>query len=165
MPTVREFREEDWQDVRRIYRQGMDSNLATFETEVPPYSKWDVGHLPFGRLVAESDGKVVGWIALSPVSGRCCFNGIAEVSIYIANEARHHGIGTALMNAEIEISEQNGLWMLQSCIMRNNAPSLALHKKCGFRVIGIREKMARDPFGQWRDTVIVERRSPLEIYS
>lgn len=161
MPTIRKFREDDWEDVCRIYRQGMDTNLATFESEVPLYPKWDAGHLPFGRIVAEHEGKVVGWVALSPVSTRRCFTGIAEVSIYIANDAKRHGAGRMLLNGVIEASEQNGVWTLQSCIMRNNEPSLALHQKCGFRVVGVREKMARDPRGQWRDTVLMERRSSL----
>ena len=159
MTGLREFQTGDWDEVRRIYRQGMDSNLATFEAEVPSFEKWDAGHLPFGRLVVEQCGMVAGWVALSPISARSCFRGVAEVSIYVAEEAKRCGVGTALLNGEIGVSEQNGLWMLQSVIMRNNEPSLALHRKCGFRVVGVREKMARDPRGDWRDTVLLERRT------
>lgn len=159
MTELREFQTGDWNEVCRIYRQGMESNLATFESEVPSYAKWDAGHLPFGRLVAEECGGVVGWVALSPVSARSCFRGVAEVSIYVAEEAKHGGIGTRLLNGVIDASQQNGLWTLQSVVMRNNEPSLALHRKCGFRVVGIREKIARDPCGNWRDTVLLERRS------
>jgi phosphinothricin acetyltransferase len=159
MTKIREFQADDWDGVCRIYGQGMDSNLATFESVIPAYSKWDAGHLPFGRLVAERDGGVVGWVALSPISARRCFCGVAEVSIYIANEAKHCGIGTMLLTGEIDVSERNGLWTLQSVVMRNNEPSLALHRKCGFRVVGVREKIALDPHGDWRDTVLLERRS------
>jgi phosphinothricin acetyltransferase len=159
MPTIRKFREDDWEAVCRIYRQGMETNLATFESEIPPYSRWNAGHLPFGRLVAEQGGSVIGWVALSPSSSRRCFAGVAEVSIYVADGAKHCGAGMTLLNGVIEVSEQNGIWTLQSSIMRNNEPSLSLHKKCGFRVVGIREKIARDPLGQWRDTVLMERRS------
>lgn len=156
---LREFQLGDWNELCRIYRQGMDSNLATFESEIPSYEKWDAGHLPFGRLIAEQNGKVAGWVALSPISARSCFHGVAEVSIYVAREAKQCGLGTMLLNGVIDVSEQNGLWTLQSVVMRNNEPSLALHRKCGFRVVGIREKIARDPLGEWRDTVLLERRS------
>lgn len=161
MERLREFQENDWADVCRIYRQGMDTNLATFESAVPPYEKWDAGHLPFGRLVAEADGRVAGWVALSPVSARSCFRGVAEVSIYVADEAKNRGIGTLLLSGEISAAESGGLWTLQSVVMRNNGASLALHRRCGFRVVGVREKMARDPLGVWRDTVLLERRSAL----
>lgn len=161
MMTLRTFQPADWDEVCRIYRQGMDSNLATFESEIPPYSKWDAGHLPFGRLVAVDDGKVAGWVMLSPFSARRCFTGVAEVSIYIADEAKRCGAGSLLLMGEIAASEQNGVWTLQSGIMSNNAPSLALHRKCGFREIGLREKIARDPHGEWRDMILMERRSAL----
>ncbi len=159
MALLRKFEVSDWDEVCRIYRQGMDTNLATFESEIPSYEKWDRGHFPFGRLVAEENGRVSGWVALSPVSARACFCGVAEVSIYVANEIKGSGVGSLLLQAEIEESEQNGIWTLQSAVMRNNGPSLALHGKCGFRVVGIREKIARDPAGCWRDTVLLERRS------
>lgn len=161
MEELRIFQESDWGEVCRIYRQGMDTNLATFESSVPPYEKWDANHLPFGRLVAESDGRVAGWVALSPVSARSCFRGVAEVSIYVADEAKNRGVGTLLLSGVIGASERGGVWTLQSAVMRNNEASLALHRKCGFRVVGMREKMARDPHGAWRDTVLLERRSSL----
>lgn len=159
MALLRKLKASDWDEVCRIYRQGMDTNLATFESKIPSYEKWDSGHFPFGRLVAEQDGRLAGWIALSPVSARTCFRGVAEVSIYVADDTKGSGIGTHLLNAEIGESEQNGIWTLQSVVMRNNRPSLALHSKCGFRVVGVREKIARDPAGCWRDTVLLERRS------
>lgn len=161
MALLRKLMASDWDEVCRIYRQGMETNLATFESEIPSYERWDIGHFPFGRIVAEQDGRVAGWVALSPVSARTCFSGVAEVSIYVADDIKGSGIGTRLLNAEIGESEQNGIWTLQSVIMRNNRPSLALHSKCGFRVVGVREKIARDPAGCWRDTVLLEHRSSL----
>lgn len=160
MVEARKWGEEDWKAICRIYRQGMDTNLATFEAVIPPYEKWDESHLQFGRFAAVHGGQVVGWVALSPTSRRKCFSGVAELSIYIANEAKHMGVGTLLLNQEIADSQQHGIWTLQAGIMRNNAPSLALHRKCGFREVGVREKIARDPFGNWRDMVLMEWRNP-----
>ncbi len=163
MYKVREMMANDWDRVSEIYRQGMDTNLATFESACPTYPKWDEAHFPYGRLVCErTDGGVAGWVALSPFSGRLCYSGVAEVSIYIAAETRHSGVGTMLLNGEVEESEKNGVWTLQSQIMKNNPASLALHKKCGFRVVGYREKIARDPTGEWRDMVLMERRNSMK---
>jgi len=164
LQKVREMKRDDWDAVAAIYRQGIAGSLATFETACPPYEKWDAAHLPFGRFVCENDGKITGWVALSPTSPRACFSGVAEVSIYIAEGAKRRGAGTLLLQKVIGASEQNGVWTLQSSIMRNNEPSLALHAKCGFRAIGYREKIARDGRGRWRDTVLMERRSPLPQY-
>lgn len=161
MIAVREMEKRDWPEVCRIYRQGMETNLATFEKEIPPYDVWDKTHLPFGRLICEDEDKIAGWTALTPFSGRSCFAGVAEVSIYISNGYKHTGIGTRLMRELIGSSEQHGIWTLQSQIMRNNEPSLALHLKCGFRNVGYREKIAKDPLGNWRDMVLMERRSGL----
>ncbi len=164
MWNVREMRRDDWNAVAAIYLQGMETRLATFETVCPPYEKWDRAHLPFGRFVCEDGGRIGGWVALSPTSARACFSGVAEVSIYIADGVRRQGVGTLLLRKAIESSEKNGVWTLQSSIMRNNAPSLSLHAKCGFRAVGYREKIARDGLGHWRDTVLMERRSPLPEY-
>lgn len=161
MITVRKMENGDWPDVCRIYRQGMETNLATFEKEIPPYDVWNKTHLPFGRFICEYENKIAGWTALSPFSGRCCFTGVAEVSIYIADGCKRMGIGTQLMRKLIQNSEHNGIWTLQSQIMKNNEPSLALHRKCGFRDVGYREKIAKDPHGNWRDMVLMERRSSL----
>lgn len=159
MLSVREMRENDWPEVCRIYRQGMETNLATFEKEIPPYDVWNRNHLPFGRLVCEYENKTAGWTALTPFSGRRCFSGVAEVSIYISNGCKRMGVGTRLLFDLIEDAERNGIWMLQSQIMLNNEPSLALHRKCGFREVGYREKIAKDPRGNWRDMVLMEYRS------
>lgn len=162
MYNVRKMREDDWEQVSCIYRQGMETNLATFESVCPTYQKWDQAHFKFGRLVCtDKNDHVVGWVALSPISSRCCFCGVAEVSIYIANEAKHQGVGTLLLNREFEESEKNGIWTLQSQIMMNNIPSLSLHKKCGFREVGYREKIAKDPKNEWRDMVLMEHRNTI----
>ena len=158
---VREMRESDWPEVCRIYRQGMETNLATFEKEIPAYAVWNKSHHPFGRLVCGYENKIAGWTAITPFSGRRCFSGVAEVSIYISNESKRQGVGTRLLCGLIEDAERNGIWTLQSQIMLNNEPSLALHRKCGFREVGYREKIAKDPSGNWRDMVLMEHRSPL----
>lgn len=159
MEGIRPMLESDWERVAEIYREGIETNLSTFETACPEYAAWDAAHRRTGRLVCERDGRVLGWVALSPVSGRCAYQGVAEVSIYVADEAKRTGIGAALLNAVIEASEGEGIWTLQSVVMEENGASIALHRKCGFRVIGTREKIARDRYGAWRNTVLLERRS------
>ena len=157
--TIRPFNSGDWDDISRIYLQALDSDVSTFQTSCPPFEKWDTSHLPFCRFVFTSDGKVAGWLALSPISSRRIYAGVAEVSIFIEAEARGKGIGTTLMQMAIATAEENGIWTLQSNIIQENAASIALHKKCGFREVGFREKIARDRFGVWRNTVLMERRS------
>lgn len=161
MEHIRAMTESDWERVAEIYRQGMETNLSTFETQCPEYEQWDASHLKNGRLVCELDGRVVGWVALSPVSGRCAYRGVAEISVYVADGVKHRGVGTELIDSVIRASEEMGYWTLQSVVLEENAASLALHRKCGFRVVGTREKIARDRFGKWRNTVLLERRSTL----
>jgi phosphinothricin acetyltransferase len=148
----------DWEQVRAIYQEGIDTGQATFETQAPPWEQWDAGHLPFGRLVARAGGRVVAWAALSPVSRRACYRGVAEVSVYVAGECRGNGVGKALLQALIAESERNGIWTLQGATFPENAASLRLQEGCGFRVVGRRERIARRN-GVWRDTVLTERRS------
>jgi L-amino acid N-acyltransferase YncA len=155
---VRDLRPGDWPEVARIYEEGIKTGNATFETEVPPWEAWDVAHLPEHRFVAESDGKVVGWVALAPVSGRCCYAGVAEISAYVGDEARGQGVGTQLLAAAIESSERKGLWTLQTGVFPENAPSLGLLRRFGFRVVGTQERIGR-LHGVWRDVVLLERRS------
>lgn len=157
--SIRKMTDADWMAVSEIYQQGMDTNLATFQVECPSFEEWDCGHLPFGRLVAVSGGDVVGFVVLSAVSSRCVYSGVCEVSIYIAEECRGKGVGTCLFDALIRISEENGIWTLQSGIMSDNLASIRLHERCGFRVVGYRERIGCDRFGKWRDTVLMERRS------
>lgn len=148
----------DWPSVRAIYEEGIATGDATFETAAPEWAAWDAGHLPGGRLVARLDGETAGWAALTPVSGRCVYAGVAEVSVYVAELARGRGVGRALLGALVAESERLGLWTLQAGILRENAASIALHTACGFRVVGVRERLGQRE-GVWRDVVLMERRS------
>ena len=150
--------ERDWPAVREIYLQGIGTGNATFEQSVPEWKEWDERHLPSCRLMARSDNRVLGWAALSPVSSRCVYGGVAEVSIYVAEEARGQGLGCQLLAALVEASEQNGIWTLQAGIFPENAASIQLHQHAGFRIVGRRERIGRLD-GRWRDTVLMERRS------
>jgi phosphinothricin acetyltransferase len=148
----------DWETVRAIYAEGIATGNATFETETPPWERWDAGHRRDCRLVARAGGEVVGWAALSPVSSRPVYAGVAEVSIYVAAAARGKGIGKRLLSAQVEASERAGVWTLQASIFPENAVSIGLHEAFGFRVLGRRERVGKMN-GVWRDTVIMERRS------
>ena len=152
------MRDEDWGAVRAIYREGIATGNATFETDAPPWEAWDKDHLRACRLVARADGRVMGWAALSPVSGRCVYAGVAEVSVYVSTSARGQGVGRALLGALIEASEHAGLWTLQAGIFPENTASLALHRAHGFREVGRRERIGQLN-GVWRDVVLMERRS------
>ncbi len=158
--TIRNMNEDDFESVKRIYLEGIATKKATFQTEVPDYETWSNGHIKDCRFVAvDMEDQIIGWVALSPTSSRCVYRGVNEVSIYISQKAKGHHIGTALMNMVIEESEKLGIWTLQSGIIEINEVSIALHKKCGFRIVGIRENIAQDVDGIWRNTVIMERRS------
>lgn len=149
---------EDWEQVRKIYLEGIATGKATFQKEAPTWEEWDNGHLKECRLVARKNGGVIGWAALSPVSSRCVYAGVAEVSVYVSQDNSGQGIGSALLQALIELSEQKGLWTLQSGIFPENVPSIKLHLKHGFREVGRRERIGKLD-GVWRDTVLLERRS------
>ncbi|MDR0981359.1 MAG: GNAT family N-acetyltransferase [Methanocalculaceae archaeon] len=157
--TVREMISGDWDAVQRIYQDGIDTGIATFQPEVPPFAEWDRVHLPFCRLVAVASDIVIGFAVLMPVSARAVYAGVAEVSIYIAPEYAGKGAGTILLNALIAASERHGIWMLQSGILSGNVASVRLHEKCGFRLVGYREKIGCDRYGTWRDVIFFERRS------
>jgi phosphinothricin acetyltransferase len=148
----------DWEEVRRIYLEGIATGNATFETSAPSWEHWDSSHLREARLVARDDKKLLGWCALSKVSDRCVYAGVAEVSIYIAESARGRGVGRRLLEALIERSEAAGIWTLQAGIFPENESSVAVHKKCGFRVVGTRERLGQLA-GRWRDVMLLERRS------
>jgi L-amino acid N-acyltransferase YncA len=154
---LRELTPEDWPAVADIYWDGMRSGLATFETEVPGWAEWDAAHLPDHRLVAELEGDVAGWAALSPVSTRRCYAGVVENSVYVAEHARGRGVGRALLEALIAGARRAGIWTIQTSIFPENRISLALHERCGFRVVGTRERIAKRD-GIWRDTIVLERR-------
>ena len=148
----------DWPDVATIYEDGIRTRTATFETAVPDWNRWDETHLAEPRLVVEEDGAVLGWAALSSTSTRPVYAGVAEVSVYVAENARGRGIGRALLEALVERSEAAGIWMLQAGVFPESRASLALHRACGFRTVGMRERIARLD-GAWRDVVLLERRS------
>ena len=156
---IREMTSNDWTRVAQIYEQALEKGISTFNTECPTYDEWDKGHIKECRYVYESDEKIVGWIAISPTSGRCVYRGCVEVSIYIDEAYQGHGIGTMLMNKLCEETEKAGYWSLYSAIFSINEASIALHKKCGFREIGYREKIAKDKFGVWQNTTLMERRN------
>jgi L-amino acid N-acyltransferase YncA len=155
---VRPLGPDDWPAVAEIYWDGMRDGLATFETEVPSWEVWDASHLRDHRLVADLLGEVVGWAALAPVSSRPCYRGVVEDSVYVARAARGLGIGRKLLQALIAGAEHAGMWTIQTSIFPENRASLALHERCGFRVVGTRERIAKRD-GVWRDTVFLERRS------
>lgn len=147
-----------WEDVRAVYEEGLATGDATFETEAPGWGRWDASHLQACRLVALSGGRVAGWAALSPVSARKVYAGVAEVSVYVGAEFRGAGLGSALLAALVRASEAEGIWTLQASIFPENVASITLHKACGFREVGRRERVGRLK-GRWRDTVLLERRS------
>jgi L-amino acid N-acyltransferase YncA len=151
---------EHWPTVKTIYEQGIATGHATFQTSAPEWAEWDGAHLKHSRFVAFENGQVIGWAALSPVSGRCVYAGVAEISVYIAPEHRGKKIGETLLKALIEESEKSGLWTLQAGIFPENIPSLKIHEKTGFRHVGYREKIG-EMNGIWRDTVLLERRSKI----
>ena len=155
---IRTLTESDWPAVAAIYDEGIATRLATFETATPDWADWDRTHLDDRRLVADEDGEVLGWAALSPVSKRSVYRGVAEVSVYVAERARGRGIGRALLERLARDAESAGIWTLQAGVFPENRASLALHHGCGFRTVGIRERIGRLD-GAWRDVVLLERRS------
>ena len=159
-PTIEPMTAAHWPAVRAIYEEGIATGDATFETAAPAWADWDRGHLPGHRLVATRDGRVVGWAALSPVSDRCAYAGVAEASVYVAAAAAGRGVGRALLDRLVAGAEAAGIWTVQAGVFPENRASLALHRRCGFRTVGVRERLGRLD-GRWRDVVLLERRSPL----
>ena len=149
----------DWPAVRAIYAQGIATRQATFETEPPSWEEWNAGHHTKLRLVVELGGEVVAWAALAPSSRRPCYAGVAEESVYVAEEARGKGVGVAILSELIAQADDAGVWTIQTSIFPENVVSIALHRRCGFRVVGTRERIASLE-GTWRDTVLLERRKP-----
>ena len=155
---MRELTREDWPAVKAIYEQGIAGGDATFETEAPSWDDWNRSHLEGHRLVALQDGEVVGWAALAPVSERCVYGGVTEDSVYVADAAQGRGVGRALLAELIAGAEHEGIWTIQAGIFPENAASIELHRRCGFRVVGVRERLGQHQ-GVWRDVVLMERRS------
>lgn len=156
--VIDQMSESDWAQVRSIYVEGIRTGQSTFETDAPAWEKWDEGHLPVARLVARDGEHVLGWAALSPVSKRHVYRGVAELTVYVAESARGRGVGRALLEALIAESERNGIWTLQASIFPENVASLELHRRCGFREVGRRDRIGM-MHGLWRDTLLFERRS------
>ena len=156
--TIERMTPQDWETVRTIYLEGIAKRNATFETDAPDWETWDRDHRQDCRLVARKGDEVIGWAALSPVSGRCVYAGVASLSVYVAAAARGQGVGKALLQALITASEQQGIWTLETGIFPENAASLALHRLCGFREVGRRERIGQMD-GVWRDVIFMERRS------
>lgn len=158
--SIEAMQTADWPMVRAIYLEGIATKNATFETGAPDWTEWDAKHLQSCRLVARLNGQVVAWAALSPVSSRRVYAGVAEESIYVAESVRGQGVGKKLLAALVEESERQGLWTLQTGVFPENAASLHLHELCGFKVLGVREKIGQMD-GVWRDVVFLERRSQI----
>jgi L-amino acid N-acyltransferase YncA len=153
------MRPSDWPDVARIYRAGLATGHATFETDVPAWEAWDTGHLDEPRLVAETGGRVVGWLAVASVSQRPVYRGVVEHSVYVDEAARGRGVGRALLEALVAAAPGLGIWTIQTSIIDTNEGSLTLHERVGFRVVGRRERIAQRD-GVWRDTLLLELRLP-----
>lgn len=150
----------DWEFVANIYKEGIDTGIATFETNVPTFEAWNKAHMSTCRFVAESNTEIMGWVALSPVSKRCVYGGVAEISVYISENSRGKGLGKLLLEHVISASEQEGIWTLQSGIFPTNHGSIKIHEATGFRMIGKRERIAK-LHGKWVDNVLFERRSSI----
>jgi L-amino acid N-acyltransferase YncA len=159
MLVIAPMQPSHWKRVREIYLEGIETGLATFETSAPEWAAWDRGHFARPRLVALAADEVAGWAALSPVSARAVYSGVAEVSIYVAASARGKGAGKELLTALIAGAEGEGFWTLQAGILARNHVSITLHLSCGFREVGVRERIGRLR-GAWQDVVLMERRSP-----
>jgi len=155
---VERMRPPDWSEVRAIYLHGISGGQATFETEAPSWEQWDEAHLGAARLVAREGEKIIGWAALSPVSKRRAYAGVAETTVYVIPDRQGKGVGRQLLEALISESEENQIWTLQAVMFPENQASVALHRACGFREVGRRERISKLN-GQWRDTIVLERRS------
>ena len=158
MFEIRQMRSSDWSAVAEIYKEGIATGMATFETEIPSWKQWNENHIDSCRLVATNQGKILGWEALSEVSSRCVYGGVAEVSVYVATMARGNKIGEGLLKQLIIESEEKEYWTLQSGIFPENFASIKLHEKLGFRKIGYRERIAQLS-GVWKDNILMEKRS------
>jgi phosphinothricin acetyltransferase len=157
--AVEPMQQTDWPAVRAIYAEGIATGNATFETEAPDWDRWNATHLAGHRFVARIGATVVGWVALAPVSDRCAYVGVAENSVYVSEQARGEGIGRRLLETVIASADAAGIWTVQTGIFPENEVSVELHRRCGFRVVGTRERLGRLG-GRWRDVLLMERRAP-----
>lgn len=155
---IREMTKDDWKQVSAIYLQGIEKGVATFNTTCPSFDDWDREHISSCRFVYVEKGKIVGWIAISPISSRCAYQGCVEMSVYTDDDYQGRGIGTALVKKLVCEAKQQEYWSILSTVISVNAASIALHKKCGFREVGYRERIAKDRFGNWQNTTLFELR-------
>lgn len=155
---IQPLEQRDWCAISKIYKEGIQTGIATFETEIPTWEQWDQNHLPFCRYKAVQNNDMLGWIALSPVSKRPVYKGVAEVSVYVAAMHQKKGVGGKLLHHTINASESQGIWTLQASIFSENHPSIHVHHTAGFRVVGIRKKIAM-AHGYWKDNILMEHRS------
>ena len=159
MIVIESMQSQHWEAVRQIYIEGIATGNATFEQNAPDWEEWNAAHVTHSRLVGkDNNGTVMGWAALTPVSGRCVYAGVGEVSVYVSEQARGKGLGKRLLKQLIEESEANNIWTLQAGIFPENIASVKLHQSCGFRIVGTRERIGQMN-SRWRDTVLLERRS------
>jgi phosphinothricin acetyltransferase len=158
--TLNKLQPFDWEAVKQIYKEGIATGNATFQQQAPDWEEWNNGHLQHSRITAKEDGDISGWAALTPVSGRCVYAGVAEVSLYVSDKARGKGLAKQLLQKLIEESEANNIWTLQAGIFPENIASIKIHEACGFRMIGTRERIGQMN-GKWRDTILMERRSKI----
>lgn len=156
--TIRPMLATDWDSVANIYKEGIETGVATFETNTPSFDAWNKAHISTCRFVAENKNEILGWVALSPVSNRCVYGGVAEISVYISASSRGKGVGKLLLEHVIRASEKEGIWTLQSGVFPTNHGSIKLHKSAGFRMIGTRERVGK-LHGKWIDNILFERRS------
>lgn len=155
---IRHYTEVNFENLCQIYKQGIETGIATFQTELPNWETWDNTHLKFGRIGMFEEDKLIGWCSLSPVSNRCVYGGVAEVSIYVDSNYQNKGIAKQLLQKLISESEENGIWTLQSGIFPENKASVQVHLNCGFRIVGVREKIGKKD-GVWKDSLLLEKRS------
>lgn len=158
---IQDMKKEHWDQVKRIYIEGIASGNATFQSEAPTWKEWDEGHISNCRFIATMGNEIIGWTAISSVSGRCVYVGVAEVSVYVGKEYIGRGVGRKLLQVLIKQSEENGFWTLQAGIFPENTASIKLHTKLGFREVGIRERIGKLN-GEWRNVVLLERRSNIQ---
>lgn len=161
MGRIREMTPDDWPAVASIYTEALQNGGASYETVCPDYAFWDKSHLPICRFVFELDGNVIGWAALTPYSYRKVYSGVAEIGIYLSKSYAGKGVGKALLQRIVNDAFSSGIWTLQASIFSENTASLALFNSCGFRTVGVREQIGMTCSGEWKDTVLMEKRKPV----